>query len=65
VASKDIRRLITELKAQGFRVGQTRGGHYIAYCPDGVTRVTIPGAPSDHRSMKNVLADLRRCGFKG
>jgi predicted RNA binding protein YcfA (HicA-like mRNA interferase family) len=65
MASKDIRQPIGELKAQGFRVEHTRKGHYIAYCPDGVTRVTIPGTPSDHRSMKNVLADLRRCGFKG
>lgn len=63
--AKDIRKLLKSLEAQGWRVERTKKGHYVAYAPDGVGRVTIPGTPSDHRSMKNTLADLRRHGYNG
>ena len=62
---KEIRQLIKELEKQGFRVTQAGSGHFIAWPPDVEVRpVTIPSTPSDYRSMRNTLADLRRAGFE-
>ena len=63
MAPKDIKNLIRALESQGWRVEKTRSGHYMAYSPNGKDIVTIPGTPSDHRSMRNTLAALRRAGF--
>lgn len=58
--SKDVRNLLKDLEAQGWRVEGTSKGHYVAYAPDGRGRVVIPGTPSDRRSLRNTLAALRR-----
>ena len=62
MADKEIVKLIKELERQGWRV--ERGSkHFIAYSPDTSVRpITIPGTPSDHRSLKNLRAELRRGG---
>lgn len=63
MSSKDIRQLIKKLEAQGFTVTPTRNGHY-RVSKNGTSVTTLPGTPSDHRSMKNCLAYLKRAGFK-
>ena len=45
---------------QGFTVTKTRRGHYRVEHPDMDGPVFMPCTPSDHRSMKNFQAQLRR-----
>ncbi|MFI0742459.1 hypothetical protein ACH4PU_30935 [Streptomyces sp. NPDC021100] len=51
------------LEKQGFEVRQTKNGHYQVFKDGGFVTV-LPGTPSDHRSLKNSMAYLRRAGFK-
>ncbi|CAI9413168.1 hypothetical protein [Nocardioides sp. T2.26MG-1] len=60
---KDIRKLCKELKNQGFHVRATRRGHFLVE-REGVVVAGLAGTPSDHRSIKNSLAQLRRAGFE-
>ena len=63
--SKEIKVLIKALEDQGWRVEQTRGGHYKAWPPEKSRKmVTMPATPSDHRSMKNTIRDLKHSGYK-
>lgn len=62
--TKEIKRLVRDLEQQGWRVELRKGGHYVAYAPDGVGIVTFSGTPSDHRAYRNTLAQLRRAGYK-
>jgi hypothetical protein len=62
---KDIKNLHRKLEAQGWMLKPTRNGHVMAFPPDkSKSPVTMPSTPSDHRSLKNTLADLRRSGFQ-
>lgn len=60
---KEYKEIIRELERQGWRlVRGTR--HWKAFPPDKKKpMVTIPGTPSDYRSIKNTIAQLRRSGF--
>jgi biotin operon repressor len=60
---KDIRKLCKELKNQGFNVRATRRGHLLVE-REGVVVAGLAGTPSDHRSIKNSIAQLRRAGFE-
>ncbi len=60
---REINNLIAALEAQGFNVRTTRRGHYFV-TKNGVPVTTFSGTPSDHRSIKNGLAALRRAGFR-
>ncbi|GIU87459.1 MAG: hypothetical protein KatS3mg009_1974 [Acidimicrobiia bacterium] len=62
MANKEVNEIIKKLIRQGWRV--ERGAkHWKAYPPDKSKRmITIPTTPSDHRSLKNVISDLRRAG---
>lgn len=63
--SKEIKALIKALEDQGWRVEQARSGHYKAFPPDkGQDMVTMPSTPSDHRSLKNTIRDLKHSGYK-
>jgi predicted RNA binding protein YcfA (HicA-like mRNA interferase family) len=57
---KEMRKVIKALKAQGFDVLPTKSGHYTVRTKDGKRVTTLAGSASDHRSMKNALADVRR-----
>lgn len=59
---KDMKRLLAQAEAAGCRIVPTNGGHVSIYCPDGKTIVTAASTPSDHRSIKNTVALLRRAG---
>lgn len=64
MASKEIKRLVRDLELQGWRVELRKSGHYVAYAPDGEHMVTFASTPSDHRALRNILALLRRYGYK-
>ena len=61
--SKEIRKLIKELEKAGHRTKLLKSGHTLVYHSDGVQTATLPGTPSDHRSRRNMEAELRRKGF--
>lgn len=59
---KDIRKLCKELNNQGFEIRTTRRGHLLIE-REGIVVAGLAGTPSDHRSVKNSIAQLRRAGF--
>ena len=61
---KEIRELLREAQRQGWRIEPTKRGHYKAWPPQGGPPVTISGTPSDWRSIRNVVALMRRLGFQ-
>ena len=64
MSASDYRRLFKKLRKAGFTIGKTSKGHYKVTSPDGKALIT-PGTASDHRSLMNFKADLRRyCGWE-
>ncbi len=66
---KDIKKIIKALTDEqlnpGWRVEQG-GKHLKAYPADKAQpMVTVPLTPSDHRSIKNLRAQLKRAGARG
>ncbi len=59
----EIKELLDAAKEKGWRVEQTKKGHWRCYAPDGENIVTLPGTPSDRRSIRNAIAQMRRYGF--
>lgn len=60
---KDLKKVIKAMEAQGFDVTVTTKQHYMVWL-SGTYVTTLPGTPSDHRSMKNAIAKARRFGFR-
>lgn len=49
---------------QGWETGRTKKGHLRYVPPDPELPIVIgAGTPSDHRSLRNFVAQLRRSGF--
>jgi hypothetical protein len=59
-----MKKLVREAERQGWRVEPTKSGHWRFYAPDGEHIVHASGTPSDHRSLDNLVAQMRRYGFK-
>ncbi|MER6522618.1 hypothetical protein ABT246_38030 [Streptomyces sp. NPDC001553] len=59
---KDIKKLIKELKRQGFDVDTTTGNHSRVSL-NGRFVTTLASTPSNVRGWKNAIAVLRRHGF--
>lgn len=59
---KDWKKVEKLLKKQGARFDATKKGQLIKH-PNGVGMVLIHKTPSDHRAMKNTIAQLRNAGF--
>lgn len=60
---KELREILREAERQGWRV--VRGSkHFKLYAPDGKTIVTAPTTPSDWRAIRDVIARMRRAGFR-
>lgn len=59
---KDLRTLSRALTSQGFTTRMSSKGHLVV-SRSGHTVAVLAGTPSDCRSMRNSLADLRRAGF--
>jgi len=59
----DLKRVLRALVEQGWRIEQSRGGHWKCYPPRGRYLVVVSGTPSDRRAVRNAVATLRRHGF--
>lgn len=57
---KDLKKIFKALEDQGWRIDR-RGKHVKCKPPSGPI-VTVPSTPSDHRSLLNSRAQLRRAG---
>lgn len=62
--SKSLRKIIREAEKQGWTVKATKNNHWRFYAPDGVNIVHASGTASDHRTLDNLLAQLKRYGFQ-
>jgi hypothetical protein len=60
----EIRALRALAEAQGWRVRRAKTNHWIFLAPDGVGTAWMPSTPSDHRTIRNTKADLRRMGLR-
>lgn len=60
---KDTKKILKEAKSQGFTWDLNRKGHAQVYDATGRRVATFSGSPSDHRSILNGIAHLRRAGF--
>lgn len=61
---KEMKEIRREAERQGWRVEATKKGHIRFYAPDGTNIVHAAGTPSDRRSIDNLIAQLRRYGFR-
>lgn len=59
--ARELRQLLSRLRANGWHIAISRRGHYQCYGPDGQL-VFCPSTPSDHRSLANMRGKLRRAG---
>jgi len=60
-----MRELRIAAARQGWRVRKTNGSHFQFVPADPAQRpVYAASTPSDQRALSNVLADLRRSGFR-
>ena len=65
MSKKDTKRILEALDEQGWRVGRTKKGHYMAYPPDkSQGPVFLGSTPSDQRSLLNALSLLKQRGFR-
>lgn len=60
---KDLKEIVKVARKQGWEVTHTRNQHLRFRSPDGAL-VFSPSTPSDHRAIKNKIADLRRAGLE-
>lgn len=63
MVNKDMRQLVKKLEKQGFEVAMSKNGHYVVR-RNGARVATMPGTPSDWRSMANTIAVLKRAGYR-
>ena len=61
--NKDLKKLVKALEAQDFEVRATKRQH-LTVSKNGQWVTTLPGTPSDWRSMRNAMAALKRAGFR-
>jgi len=61
--NKDLKKLVKALEAQDFEVRATKRQH-LKVSKNGRWVTTLPGTPSDWRSMRNAMAALKRAGFR-
>jgi hypothetical protein len=60
---KELRKLQKELEAQGFETRVSSKGHLLVSM-NGKRVAVFAGTPSDIRSLRNGLADVKRAGFR-
>jgi len=63
-SEKDFKKVVKAAEEQGWTAKKTKKGHWQLYAPDGKNIVHAAGTPSDHRSLENVLSQMRKCGFE-
>jgi predicted RNA binding protein YcfA (HicA-like mRNA interferase family) len=57
---QEMTQLVRSLARQGWLIEKTRGNHWRARHPDRAGIAFFPSTPSDHRSILNTQAQLRR-----
>lgn len=61
---KFIRKLRKAAEAEGWRVRNTRNGHFQFLSPDkSVDPIVVSSTPSDYRAMKKIQAMFKRNGL--
>jgi hypothetical protein len=63
-ARKDLKEIARAAENQGWRIVRRRGGHLAFYAPDGKHIVHSSATPSDYRATANLVAELRKHGFR-
>lgn len=61
IARREVRELVEAAQAQGADIQLRKHGYAVVF--NGETVTSVPRTPSDHRSLKNVRAKLRRAGI--
>lgn len=62
---KDLKAILEEARRQGWRVELRKGGHYRLYPPSGRgSPITTGSTPGDRRALLNLVARMRRYGFR-
>lgn len=62
---KEIEAILEKLIVQGWRITRN-GGHYKAFPPDkSKPMVTVQTTAGEGRGMRNLIAVLRRSGYRG
>jgi hypothetical protein len=61
-SNKLVDDILRAANAQGCRVERTKRNHWKIFIPEGEL-VVVPGMPSDHRSLRDVIVRLRRAGI--
>jgi hypothetical protein len=62
-AKKELKEVAKAAKDQGWRVKETKNGHFWFFAPDGVNKVLAAGTSGGGRGMGNLVAKLRSYGF--
>lgn len=57
---KDTEQYLAQLKREGYKVEDTRGGHTRITHPEMDGMVHSSGTPSDHRSLKNLKSEVSK-----
>lgn len=60
---KRLKSLFKKLKEQGWEINPSKKGWMVVPPDKSKPMVTIHGTPSDNRSWKNMIAQLKRSGF--
>lgn len=60
---KDLRKILKEAEQQGFEIRHTSDGHPMVY-RNGQFVSKVATTPSDRRGQQNLIAALRRYGFR-
>jgi hypothetical protein len=63
-ATKDFKEIVAAAEKQGWRTERTRSGKIKMYAPDGIHIVIASTTPSTRNAVQNLVADLRRQGFR-
>lgn len=63
MSHREMDALVRKLEAQGFVCERLKNNHWRVKDAGGRFVTVMPSSPSDHRSIKNCLAVLRRAGF--
>lgn len=61
--NKDVRRILRALRTRHGIEHDFRGSGHIGLLKDGNLISVMPSSPSDHRALKNKVAELRRMGY--